>query len=125
MIRNHLRKERIKKRELLRITTEDAVVLPSSAASQQNSCTSTLSTLSQDSGHESIVRVANESPVYFVVNQRSLRDNAGYSSFTFEDDSPAGDEVALLEADNDQEAEAETTVPGATESPSVIIFGRP
>ena len=96
MIRNHLRKERIKKRELLRITTEDAVVLPSSAASQQNSCTSTLSTLSQDSGHESIVRVANESPVYFVVNQRSLRDNAGYSSFTFEDDSPAGDEVALL-----------------------------
>jgi len=34
MIRNQLRNKRIKKRELLRINTEDVVVLPLSAASQ-------------------------------------------------------------------------------------------
>ena len=50
MIRNHLRNESIKKRELIRINTEDAVMLPSSAPSQQNSRTSTLSTLTRDSG---------------------------------------------------------------------------
>jgi hypothetical protein len=85
MIRNHLRNERIKKRELLRINTEDAVVLPSSAALQQNSRTSTLSTLSRDSGYERIVRVANASPDYLVENHISLRGDAGYSFFTFED----------------------------------------
>ena len=126
MIRNHLRNERIKKRELLRNNTEeDDVVLPSSAVLQQNSRTSTLSTLSQDSGYESIVRMANESPNYLVENHISLRGDAGYSSFTFEDNSPAGDEAALLVADNGQEAGAETTVTGATASPSVIIFGLP
>jgi hypothetical protein len=123
MIRDHLRNDRIKKRELLRINTEDAVELPSSAASQQNSRTSTLSTLSRDSGYESIVRVANKSPDYLVENHIGLRGDAGYSSFTFED-SPAGDEVALV-ADNDQEAVAETTVTGATPPPSVVIHGRP
>ena len=64
IIRNHLRNKRIKKRELLRINTEDAVVRPSPEASQQN----TLSTLSRDSGYESIVRVANASPDYLVEN---------------------------------------------------------
>jgi hypothetical protein len=120
MIRNHLRKERIKKRELLRINTEDAVVRPSPEASQQN----TLSTLSRDSGYESIVRVANASPDYLVENHISLRGDAGYSSFTFEDSPAGGDEVAPV-ADNHQEAAAETTVTGVTASPSVIIFGRP
>ena len=71
---------------------------------KQNSRTSRLSTLSQDSRYESIVRVANKSPDYLVENHISLRGDAGYSSFPFEDDSPAGDEVALLVADNDQEA---------------------
>jgi hypothetical protein len=34
MIRGHLRNDRIKKQELLRINTKDAAELPSSAASQ-------------------------------------------------------------------------------------------
>ena len=98
--------------------------LPSSAASQQNSLSSTLLTLSQDSGYESIVRVANKSPNYLVENHIGLRGDAGYSSFTFEDSPAGGDEVAPV-ADNHQEAAAETTVTGVTASPSVIIFGRP
>ena len=66
--------------------------------------------------------MANKSPDYLVENHIGLRGDAGYSSFTFED-SPAGDEVALV-TDNDQEAVAETTVTGATPPPSVVIHGR-
>ncbi len=68
--------------------------------------------------------MAKASPDYLVENHISLRGDAGYSSFNFENNSPAGDEVAQLVADNDPETRAETTVTGATESPSVIIVGR-
>ena len=98
--------------------------LPSSAASQQNSRTSsTLSTLSRDSGYESIVRAVDESPDCLVENHVGHRGDAGYSAFTFEDYPAAGDQITLV-ADNDQEAAAATMVTGTTAAPSVI-FGRP
>ena len=90
---------------------------------QQNSCTSKLSTLSRDSGYESIVRAVKDSPDYLVENQIGLRGDAGSSAFTFEDSPAAGDQIALV-TDNDQEPAAETMVSDTTAAPSVI-FGRP
>ena len=69
------------------------------------------------------MRAVNEIPDYLVENHIGLRGDAGYSAFTFEDASTAGDQITLV-ADNDQEAAAETMVTGTTAAPSVI-FGRP
>jgi hypothetical protein len=80
-------------------------------------------TSSQDSGYESIARAVDESPDCLVESHIGLRGDAGYSAFTFEDYSAAGDQITLV-ADNDQEAAAATMVTGTTAAPSVV-FGRP